>query len=123
MLEEAFPDVVAGYWQGYPHTEYANAYIELYMQNIIDKLGPPDCHSLEPVILTTRQVYLATDVINKCNDSKLSLLGDAIHQFADCIDNFREEERKINYTEHLLYYNLAHTILITVQKLHLQEYN
>lgn len=121
MLEEAFPDVIAGYWQGYPHTEYSNAYIKMHLESIIKKLGHPDCHSTEQVVLTTRQVYLATDVIEQCKASKVNLKGDAIHQLADCIDNFRELERNVNYTEHLLYYNLLNTVLITVQKLQLEE--
>lgn len=122
MLKEAFPNVVAGYWEGFPNTEYSNAYIKLNIEAMIEKLGPPNCHSrLEPVMLTMRQVCLATDVIENCKTSEINLKGDAIHQLADCIDNFGEVEHNMNYTEHLLYYNLLNTALITLQKLQLKE--
>ncbi len=116
MLEKAFPDVVAGYWQGYPHTEYSNAYIKLNLEAIIEKLGLPDDHAKDSVCLTLRQRYLAIAVVEYCNRTKNELLGDALHQLADCIDNFSEAEREIYPTEHLLYYTLIHTVIQTVKQ-------
>lgn len=115
MLEEAFPDVVSGYWKEFPFTEYSNAYIELYLVNIVEKLGLPDEHAIDTVCLSRRQRYLAKVVVECCNNTKDKLFGDALHQLADCIDNFNEAEREIYPTEHLLYYILICTIINTIK--------
>lgn len=117
MLNEAFPYVVAGYWQGFPYTEYSNAYIKLNLENVAEKLGLPDYQATDTACLSPRQRYLAMAVVECCNNTVDKLFGDAIHQLADCVNNFNEEERDILPTEHLLYYTLI-THIIDVCKAH-----
>lgn len=116
MLEDAFPDVVLGYWKGFPFTAYSNAYIKLHLEAIAEKLGLPDEHATDTICLSQRQRYLAIVVVECCNNTKDKLFGDALHQLADCVDNFNEAEREIYPTEHLLYYTLIHTIINTIKR-------
>ena len=65
--------------------------------------------------LTQRQVFLADAVVSYCKDSNEKLFGDAIHQLADCIDNFNEACREISTNEHILYRSLLMLVIKTVQ--------
>lgn len=111
-----FPDVTAGYWSDFPFTKYSNKEIEEAMFRILKKLEVPKLGELDTVTLSERQRYLAHIVTVECLNSGSRLKGDAIHQLADCVDNFGEKERQIYPTEHLLYYNLISCIILAVRK-------
>ena len=121
LVKESFPDVVGGYWEGYPATKYSNDYLLEKLIAIEEKLGTSNYHDVTPWALTQRQQYLALDVMYQCRISDTRLKGDAIHQFADCIDNFREKEREMNHIEHLLYYTLLGMLIQTTSKLQCQD--
>lgn len=115
MLELAFPDVVAGFWKGYPYTKYSNKYILMKLNEIIVKLGTPNL-SYDSYCLTQRQRYSALVVNVRCAETGNKLCGDALHYLADCVYNLSESEREILPTEHLLYFTLLNVIIQTVRR-------
>lgn len=114
MLKARFEDVVLGCWQNFPYTVYTKEELVKGLTEIVEVLNEAP-FAKEHVVLSKRQTYLAMDVIRKCDISTKALYGDAIHQLADCVDNFREEERTICINEYILYMSLLRLIIKTVE--------
>lgn len=114
-LAMAFPDVVGGYWSNFPYTKYSKGYLMEKLTAIESELGCAHTYCMTMIDLTQRQVYLANAVIDMCKESNEALKGDAIHQLADCIDNFNEESREITTNEHVLYSALLNLLIKTLQ--------
>ena len=114
MFKARFEDIVLGYWQNFPYTAYTKEELVKGLTEIVETLNETT-YTKEQTILSQRQSYLALDVIRKCDLSTEALYGDTIHQLADCIDNFREEERPISENEYILYCSLIRLVIKTVQ--------
>lgn len=114
-LKEKFPDIVSGYWDGFPYTKYSKEYLLAGLNEVAQEILDNKCTTREQGFLTERQTYLAMAVISLCTETKDKLVGDAIHQLADCVDNFRELEREINLTEYILYSSLLNMVIATVR--------
>lgn len=113
ILAQSFPDLASGYWEEYPGTKYSNAYIIEVFTHLILELGRPKYNLTS--VLTIRQVYLSTVVYELCTQNNL---GEAIHQFIDCIESFSNTcntTNELGTVEHLLYYGMAHAILLAAK--------
>lgn len=121
-LEQYFPDIIQGYWENFPSTKYSTKYVVDKMKELYEKVvGTEFIRRREDRLLSDRQRYLAYVVNLECKHSDTFIRGDAIHQLADCVDNFNEEEREISPTETILYISLIHTIIKTAELLLTKE--
>ena len=112
------PDLYTG-----SSTGYSKGYLVKLIEDFLAFLKVPNIGSDNMVTtlreemppLSARQLFCSSACFRHCRESNVGL---AIHELLDCIDNYGEihkRERDISPEEHVLYWGMATTILLTIK--------